>query len=328
MRSLILILLTVGGFFAVFLFVVSSFSAVRKKIRYGRERLNRYLTVIAVSRRLRTQLGQVKTKKRKRRIPFSNLFEALVTRRETSKRLESDLLQANIPLKPGEFLALQAVFIILFTVLFWFIFDFTLAIAVFFVCLLVPGFWIRARKRSRINRFNLQLTDTLITMANSLRSGYSFFQAMELVAQEGQSPMKEEFARTLKEVNIGLSLEEAFGHLLERIESSDLELIVTAVLIQRQVGGNLAEVLEKISSTIRERVRLQGEIRVLTAQGRLSGLIVSLLPVALALFIQATNPEYLAVMFTDRLGILMLFFGVISQIIGIMLIRSIVRIDV
>jgi hypothetical protein len=109
MRSLILILLTVGGFFAVFLFVVSSFSAVRKKIRYGRERLNRYLTVIAVSRRLRTQLGQVKTKKRKRRIPFSNLFEALVTRRETSKRLESDLLQANIPLKPGEFLALQLI---------------------------------------------------------------------------------------------------------------------------------------------------------------------------------------------------------------------------
>lgn len=326
--NLNLFFLVIVSFLTVFLFVLSTWTSLRKKIRYGRERLNQYLTVLAVSRRLKTQLGQTKIKKKQRRIPFSSLFETFAARREKSKRFETDLMQANIPLKPGEFLAIQAVVTVFFTVLTWFIFDFFLAVAIFLVCLFVPGALVKTRKRKRFNEFNFQLTDTLVTMANSLRSGYSFFQAMELIAQEGQSPIKDEFARTLKEVNIGLNLEEAFAHLLNRIESRDLELVVTAVLIQRQVGGNLAEVLEKISSTIRERVRLQGEIRVLTAQGRLSGWIISLLPVALGLFIHTTNSEYLKTMFQEKIGIVLICFGVASQLIGIMLIRTIVRIDV
>ena len=176
--------------------------------------------------------------------------------------------------------------------------------------------------------FNRQLGDALIIIANSLRTGYSFMQAMDMVAREMKPPISSEFSRTVKEMNLGTTTEIALGNMAKRIDSEDLDLVFTAVLIQRQVGGNLSEVLDNIARTIRERVRIRGEIRTLTAQGRMSGLIVGLLPVAMGFVIYLLNPEYIRVLFSHPIGRLMLIAATVSQVIGIILIRRIVDIEI
>jgi len=180
----------------------------------------------------------------------------------------------------------------------------------------------------RRKAFNSQLGDALILIANSLRTGYSFMQASDMVAQEMRPPISSEFARAVKEMNLGVTIEEALANLGKRINSEDLDLVLTAVLIQRQVGGNLSEVLDNIARTIRERVRIRGEIRTLTAQGRISGVIVSLLPIVLGLIIYLLNPEYVKLLFVHPFGKILLGVAGLGQVIGILVIRRIVDIEV
>ncbi|MEW5988919.1 MAG: type II secretion system F family protein, partial [Chloroflexota bacterium] len=149
----------------------------------------------------------------------------------------------------------------------------------------------------RLRAFNGQLSDTLNLWVNSLRSGYSVLQGMEAIATELPPPVSKEFERVIQEVRLGLSLNQALSNMLRRVPSDDLDLVVTAVNIQREVGGNLAEILDIISYTIRERVRIKGEIRTLTAQGRFSGWVVSLLPIGLALLLYKINPTYMSGLF-------------------------------
>lgn len=190
--------------------------------------------------------------------------------------------------------------------------------------------WIAAKMaaKRRALRFDAQLADTLLVMANSLRAGFSFLQAIEMVQREMTPPVSREFGRTFRELSLGTSVEEALTALARRVKSDDLALVVTAVLIQRQAGGNLAEILEKISRTIQERVRIQGEIRTLTAQGRISGMIVGLLPVFLLAVLTAINPGYTGVLFTSSTGRLILLLAGASQLLGWFLIRKITQIRV
>lgn len=191
-----------------------------------------------------------------------------------------------------------------------------------------PTIMLRRSISQRKKLFANQLPDALAIIANALRSGYSFLQAMDVVSREMPDPISKEFSLVLREARVNIPLEEALTHMVERVQSADLDLVVTAVLIQRQVGGNLAEVLEKIGSTIRDRIRLQGEVRTLTAQGRLSGWIVSLLPVVLALAQQAIMPGALDPFFTHPLGMALLGVAVVMQLIGILLIRKMVNMEV
>jgi tight adherence protein B len=191
-----------------------------------------------------------------------------------------------------------------------------------------PFVLVRSKTEKRMKAFNNQLGDALILIANSLRTGYSFMQASDMVAKEMRPPISSEFARTVKEMNLGITMEDSLGNLAKRIDSEDLELVLTAVLIQRQVGGNLSEVLDNIARTIRERVRIRGEIRTLTAQGRISGIIISLLPISLGMVIFAMNPSYVKVLFFHPLGKIMLGVAVIGQVVGILVIRRIVDIEV
>ncbi len=166
-------------------------------------------------------------------------------------------------------------------------------------------------------------------LVNSLRAGYSILQAMEAVAEEMAPPASEEFRRVVREVQLGVSMEDALNNLLRRVPSDDLDLMVTAMNIQREVGGNLAEVLDSISFTIRERVRIQGEIRALTAQGRYSGYIVSLLPVLVAFLIYLINPTFILPMFQDRIcGWPMLGIAILGVLVGNYVIQRIVNIEV
>jgi tight adherence protein B len=162
----------------------------------------------------------------------------------------------------------------------------------------VPNLYVGFAAKRRVKSFNNQLGDTINLLANSLRSGYSFLQSMELVSREAPAPMSSEFRRVVQEVGLGLSTSDALGNLLRRVPSDDLDLLITAVNIQMEVGGNLAQILETIGHTIRERVRIIGEIQVLTAQGRISAYVITFLPIALAVIITVINPEYMSPMFT------------------------------
>ncbi len=161
-----------------------------------------------------------------------------------------------------------------------------------------PNMYMNSRAKGRIKSFNNQLSDTITMMANALRGGFSFLQTLDMVAREAPPPMSAEFRRVVQEVGLGRSTEEALQSLLRRMPSEDLDLLITAVNIQMEVGGNLAQILDTIGHTIRERVRIKGEISTLTAQGRISAWVITALPVGLAIFISMVNPGYMAPIFT------------------------------
>ncbi|MTI68388.1 MAG: secretion system protein [Firmicutes bacterium] len=245
------------------------------------------------------------------------------------EKTQFEIIKAGIPLKGEELIAIQillCVLLFLFTIN---IFN-TMAIAIIFsiLGLLIPKQIIKIRKNKRYKMFNNQLGDAIVLISNSLKAGHSFLQAIDSAAREMPEPINKEFGKVLKEMRLGIPTEQALESLIKRVESDDLELMVTAVLIQRQVGGNLSEILDTISSTIRERVKLKGEIKTLTAQGRLSGIIVSLLPLALGGALFLINPEYLNGLFETKVGIAILIVAILNQLIGIILINKIVKIEV
>jgi len=200
---------------------------------------------------------------------------------------------------------------------------------------MLPRMWLGRRKSSRLNAFNKQLPDTITLIANALRAGSSFLQAIELVVRESRPPISTEFSRVIREVNLGLPFDTALENMVRRVRSDDLELMATAISIQHQVGGNLAEILDSIAYTIRERVRIKGEIRTLTAQQRLSGYVVGFLPIGLAGFLFIAAPGFMQPMFDDRVsiiglpaGVIILFLGGFAMFMGFMFIRRIVDIEV
>ncbi len=162
----------------------------------------------------------------------------------------------------------------------------------------MPGMYVRRQQKQRLVKFNEQLPDMINLMVNGLRAGYSTMQAMEAVSKELPAPISDEFRRVVQEMQLGIPMERALDHLLRRIPSDDLDFMITAVNVQREVGGNLAEILDTISYTIRERVRIKGEIRVLTAQVRTSGSILSLVPVFLVVVLWFINREYIMSIFS------------------------------
>jgi tight adherence protein B len=265
-----------------------------------------------------------------------------VEQRDFGANLARDIARADLKLKPSEFLLIWAAATIgipLFMILlspFVTAFGSPLVWLVgAFVGFWIPRFWLGRRKNGRLNAFNKQLPDTITLIANALRAGSSFLQAIELVVRESRPPISTEFARVIREVNLGLPFEAALENMVRRVRSDDLELMATAISIQHQVGGNLAEILDSIAYTIRERVRIKGEIRTLTAQQRLSGYVVGFLPIGLAGFLFIAAPGFMEPMFMNPPGILglpagviILLFGGFMMFIGFMLIRKIVDIEV
>jgi tight adherence protein B len=266
----------------------------------------------------------------------------VVEGRDFGANLARELARADLRLKPSEYLFIWLGSIIGVPVA-MFIFSFFLPalgspIALLigaFIGFLIPRFWLNRRKGGRLGAFNKQLPDTITLIANALRAGSSFLQAIELVVRESRPPISTEFSRVIREVNLGLPFEQALENMVRRVRSDDLELMATAISIQHQVGGNLAEILDSIAYTIRERVRIKGEIRTLTAQQRLSGYVVGFLPIALAGFLFVAAPGFMDPMFANPpaiaglpAGVIILFFGGFMMFIGFMLIRKIVDIEV
>jgi len=193
---------------------------------------------------------------------------------------------------------------------------------------LLPGVYVKYRVGRRLRAFNNQLGDTLTLLSNALKAGYSFAQAIDTVAKNAVAPISEEFARAVREMNLGGSPDEALSNITKRIASADFDLVATAYSIHRTVGGNLAEILDNIAYTIRERVRIKGEIATLTAQARASGTLITFLPIVLATFMYFVTPTYFRPMFESFIGWALIAIGVFMIFIGNLIIRRVVAIEV
>jgi len=210
-------------------------------------------------------------------------------------RIARNLARADLKFKVGEYFILIAASILIGGLVSWFLGNqhWVSALMGAIAGAFAPSIYVRRQQKLRLQKFNDQLSDMLNLMVNGLRAGYSTMQAMEAISKELPSPINDEFRRVVQEMQIGISMETALDNLLRRIPSEDLDFVVTAINVQREVGGNLSEILDTISFTIRERVRIKGEVRVLTSQVRTSGSVLSLIPFFLTLILWFLNPEYL-----------------------------------
>lgn len=298
-----------------------------------------YLAVLALARREETLEAKlerftalrapIKTRTDNRDLKQLLVQLGRLTPRRWSKGLDLELIRGNSSLKGGEFLVLQGILSVFFFLIGFMLSQKIYAGILFFVIGgFLPRIWLKSAQKKKRRQFENQLANALLVLANSLRSGFSLLQAMEMVSQEMPNPISGEFQLTLREMTYGTATETALIHLSERVGSDVLDLLVTAMLIQRQAGGNLAEVLQNIHATIQDRLRFQQEIKTLTAQGRISGYVIAALPFGIAAALSVINPSYLSVLFTNPIGWALLAGGLLSQFIGFLVIRQIITIEV
>jgi len=273
-------------------------------------------------------------KVRRERSRATDLIVATVDRavsnQSFAEKLRRAISRADLRITVGEFLILWLAAIVLGLFIGQVIFG-TLVHTIIFTAagLILPRFYLRYRAGKRLKQFNLQLADTIVMLANSLRSGYSMLQSMEMVSREMEKPISSEFNRVIREVGIGLSPEEALANLVRRINSVDLEIMVMAINVQREIGGNLSIILDTIAHTIRERVRIKGEIKTLTAQATYSGYVISILPLVLAFVLYTIDHKYIGFFWTDHsCGLPLMGITLFLIAVGFFVMRRITKIEV
>ena len=257
------------------------------------------------------------------------LLQRALSRLRLAQRMDARLRQAGMEMKVGVFallsLALFFLGILLGLFLHW---PTVLAILLGALLATLPNSVVGVKRARRMKAFTSQFPDALEMFARSLRAGHSFTGAIQLVAQEMPHPLGSEFRQVFEEQNLGVPLREALTGMTHRVDSLDARFFVTAILIQRETGGNLAEIIDKIAHVIRERFRIQGQLKIFTAQARMTGIILSLLPIALALVIGLLNPDYLKPLWFERTGRFLVALAVCMQIAGALVIRRIIRIKI
>ncbi len=322
-----LIIIGVAGLVAIVVIIVGVVS-VRSEKDLVEERLGRYEAGYQSFLDIEEEDDKPKKDDRK---PLDAIDKA-IAKRPFAQKWRTQLARADLKLTVAEFAALHVVSVIGFFAGAYFVLfrgDLVMSIVGGFVGFFFPRIYVSRQTSQRLLRFETQLPDTLGLWVNALRSGFSVLQAMEAISRDAPEPTATEFKRVVQEVQLGIDVEDALEHLLNRVESDDLDLVVTAVNIQREVGGNLAEILETISHTIRERVKLKGEIRVLTAQGRITGYLISGLPIAVALFLSLIQPGFMNPMFENRTcGWPLLGIGLALIGMGMAAIQKIVNIEI
>ncbi|RMF50104.1 MAG: secretion system protein [Anaerolineae bacterium] len=323
-------LLIVGGIVALGLLIAGAVISARTERSLVEDRLGRYLEDEA-------ELREAATAQTEQKSFLTDWLNRRVEGSQRGERIARALAQADLKLKPGEFVAVRIIAAFGTAVVTYFAIApdgplkpaISLAGAV--VGSFIPNLYLKRMQGKRLERFNDQLADMLNLMVNGLRAGYSTMQAMEAVSKELPPPISDEFRRVVQEMQLGIPMERALDNLLRRVPSDDLDLVVTAINVQREVGGNLAEVLDTISFTIRERVRIKGEIRVLTSQVMYSGRMLSVLPIALGLFLWVINRSYMMNFFLPEnrvCGLGMLGCGIGMIIAGYFAMNKIADIEV
>lgn len=246
-----------------------------------------------------------------------------------ARGLDFKMQQAGIPLLGTEFVVLLAVSAVVvgliasFAIKKWYA-----GILAAIIVIAIEYIYVLVRIERRASSFTNQLGDCLMMVANALRAGFSFLQAMEMISKEMEPPISAEFKHVMRDIGLGATVERALDDMDKRVGSPDFSLVVTAVLIQQQVGGDLAQILDTISETIQDRIRMRREVKTLTTQGRMSGVILILTPIALALFMTSSNPNYLDPLLHHPIGQMILGATIIMEIIGAIVIKRIVDIEI
>lgn len=292
---------------------------------------------IALARRMRYYAGEMDTQEKPKTVKplaerFMDLLRSggkLLSNIRHARALDFKMQKAGIPLLGTEFLIFVGISAFLASVIGSLLTKKLFAgILVAIVVVMAEWIYVLLKINRREAAFTNQLGDCLMMVANAMRAGFSFLQAMELVSKEMEPPMSDEFKHVMRDINLGASVERALDDMDKRVSSPDFSLVVTAVLIQQQVGGDLAHILDTISDTIQDRIRMRREIHTLTAQGRMSGYVLGVLPFALGAFISVVNPGYIEPLFTEKLGQIAIGIAVFMVIVGFIVIQRIVNIDV
>jgi tight adherence protein B len=264
--------------------------------------------------------------------PRLPLLRGLLLESEWAKRTERTIEQAGLKLRVSEYLigrvgmaAVTAAVVMLLgrnTV------SVVLGLALGGLAFFLPNVWLSVLRQRRINQIAKQLPEAATMMSQGLKAGFAFQHTMDMVAREMQAPISEEFAKTMVDLNVGSTIEEALLAMLERADSEEMNMVVTAVLIQRTSGGNLAEILETVGETMREKERLIGEVRTMTSQQRFSGMVLAAWPAVLLGVFSLMNWDHMSILFTTTAGLILLTMGGIGQILGFLTIRKILDIDI
>ncbi|WP_303867474.1 type II secretion system F family protein [Acetobacterium wieringae] len=262
---------------------------------------------------------------------LTNLKKARKNREKSKhkvlKKLENDLSMSGILIRPSEFLLIWiGLAMIPSTLIFMMGGNIVFSIILLLFGLLVPPLYVNKKRAARVELFEQQLIDAISIMSSCLKAGLTFQQALVSISTEMPNPISEEFGRVVKELKLGSSIETSLTRLSDKIGSQNFMMIVSAILIQRQTGGNLSEILTNISGTIKERFKIKNEIKVLTATARTSGLVVGLMPLVIILVFLLFNPDYITIFFESNLGIAMVVIAIIMEVIGYLIIRRIVNI--
>ena len=255
------------------------------------------------------------------------LFSSMLERVGRYNALERLLGRAGLNWRPDEFMAAWTVAALTLATGGWLLLGPLAAAAG--IILAFAGGWMTliALQNRRLRQFENQLPDALMLIASSLRSGYGLLRAIQAIRDEMRPPISVEFAKVLDETAVGLGVPEALARLLQRVPLPDLDIAVTAILIQLDVGGNLAEVIEIVAATVRERQRIRGEVDTLTAEGRISGIILFILPIVMAFVIMFLNPSYMSTLFKTSIGHLLILGAAVLQIIGGLLIKRMLELN-
>ena len=259
--------------------------------------------------------------------PFANILSGKLT-----EELALQLERADLTISPGEFVVLRFVLAIVALIApIFFLGGVTGAIVGVAACVVgynIPKWYLNHRRKSRVSKLNSQLPEALTMISNSLKAGFGLLQALNTAADQLGHPISTELNRTIHEMNIGSSAEVALLSLSDRAGSYDLDIVVTAILVQRTVGGNLGEILDTVAETMRERIRIRGEIETLTAQQKLTGLVIGCLPIGVGIMFQFMSPGYISPLFHTLVGKAMLGVAVVLEVVGVMIIQRILNIEV
>jgi tight adherence protein B len=284
-------------------------------------------------RRLGRRLEEIKQgdapprRKREERPDHFPTLTAALQRAGRHSAIEQYLDRAGLNWRPSELTAAGLLLVVVLGGLGWLALGPLAAAGGIVVAVVAPLLVLKALEARRLRQFDQQLADALMLISSSLRSGYGILRAVQAVRDEMQPPISLEFGKTLDETNVGVPISEALVHLAERVRLPDLDIAVTAILIQLEVGGNLAEVLEIVAGTVRERHRLRAEMDTLTAEGRLSGVILFALPLGMAVILGVLNPAYMSALFKTGLGHFLIGLGAAMQIVGGLVIHRMLRFD-
>jgi len=319
------ILIGIGIFIVILLLIEGAYYTIRSVRSPEKKAVKKRLRTLSASK-IEDESIDILRKKFLSEIPW---FNRLLLSFNWTDRLNRLLEQANVKYPLGVYILLT--FILAFAGLLvssWLTSNYLIIIPVTVILGMIPFFYVYKKKKQRMDKFQRQFPEALDLVARALRAGHAFTGGLKMVADEMGDPVGSEFDKTLDEINFGIGIPEALKGLSNRVDCPDLKFFIISVIIQRETGGNLAEILDNISYLIRERFKLYGRIRVLAAQGKLSAAILIILPFFVAIGLSLVNPKYTATLSTDPIGRILVIFALIMMIFGVFVMRRMIAIKV